>query len=183
MLNKRIEKEEVRYVPLKIVYKQTDADRIYGQYKNGMFKGLMKEVVKFQVLLGILPNYSATKIKLSKEMREECRKLDLITNATTIMAKNDIDTLEKLESYVDLLDKKMNELLVQTKYLYSRSYKEKDLIAKAKLSKEEKALTPDIKELRSQIKSLDYIRKCSSKYREYNKQLEKIEMWINKELE
>ena len=29
-----------------------------------MFKGFMKEVVKFQVLLGILPNYSATKIKL-----------------------------------------------------------------------------------------------------------------------
>ena len=40
------------------------------------------------------------------------------------------------------------------------------------LSKEAKALTPDIKELRSQIKSLDYIRKHSSKYREYNKQLE-----------
>ena len=58
------------------------------------------------------------------------------------------------------------------KYLYSRSYKEKDLIAKAKLSKEAKALTPDIKELRSQIKSLDYIRKRSTKYKEYNKQLE-----------
>ena len=89
------------------------------------------------------------------------------------MAKNDIDTLEKLESYVDLLDKQMNELLVQRKYLYSRSYKEKDLIAKAKLSKEAKSLTTNIKVLRSQIKSLDYIRKCLSKYREYNKQLEK----------
>ena len=42
----------------------------------------------------------------------------------------------------------------------------------AKLFKEAKALTPDIKVLRSQIKSLDYIRKRSSKYREYNKQLE-----------
>ena len=89
------------------------------------------------------------------------------------MAKNNIDTLEKLESYVDLLDKQMNGLLAQRKHLHSRSYKEKDLIAKAKLSKEAKALTPDIKELRSQIKSLDYIRKCLSKYREYNKQLEK----------
>ena len=72
----------------------------------------------------------------------------------------------------DLLDKQMNGLLEQRKYLYSRSNKEKDLIAKAKLSKEVKALTPDIKVLRSQIKSLDYIRKRSSKYREYNKQLE-----------
>ena len=35
-----------------------------------------------------------------------------------------------------------------------------------------KSTTPDIKVLRSQIKSLDYIRKRSSKYREYNKQLE-----------
>ena len=51
----------------------------------------------------------------------------------------------------DLLDKQMNELLVQRKHLYSRSNKEKDLIAKAKLSKEAKALTPDIKVLRSQI--------------------------------
>ena len=72
----------------------------------------------------------------------------------------------------DLLDKQMNGLLAQRKYLYSRSYKEKDLIAKAKLFKEAKALTPDIKVLISQIKSLDYIRKHLSKYREYNKQLE-----------
>ncbi len=40
----------------------------------------------------------------------------------------------------DLLDKQMNGLLEQRKYLYSRSYKEKNLIAKAKLSKEAKAL-------------------------------------------
>lgn len=51
----------------------------------------------------------------------------------------------------DLLDKQMNGLLAQRKYLYSKSYKEKDLIAKAKLSKEAKALTPNIKVLRSQI--------------------------------
>ena len=72
----------------------------------------------------------------------------------------------------DLLDKQMNGLLAQRKSLYSKSYTEKDLIAKAKLFKEAKALTPDIKVLRSQIKSLDYIRKHLSKYREYNKQLE-----------
>ena len=72
----------------------------------------------------------------------------------------------------DLLDKQMNGLLEQRKSLYSKSYKEKDPVAKAKLSKEAKALTPNIKVLRSQIKSLDYIRKRSLKYREYNKQLE-----------
>ena len=72
----------------------------------------------------------------------------------------------------DLLDKQMNGLLAKRKSLYSKSYKGKDPVAKAKLFKEAKALTPDIKVLRSQIKSLDYIRKHSSKYREYNKQLE-----------
>ena len=72
----------------------------------------------------------------------------------------------------DLLDKQMNGLLAKRKSLYSKSYKEKDPVAKAKLFKEAKALTPNIKVLRSQIKSLDYIRKHSSKYREYNKQLE-----------
>lgn len=72
----------------------------------------------------------------------------------------------------DLLDKQMNGLLAKRKSLYSKSYKEKDPVAKAKLFKEAKALTPDIKVLRSQIKSLDYIRKHLSKYREYNKQLE-----------
>ena len=72
----------------------------------------------------------------------------------------------------DLLDKQMNGLLAKRKSLYSKSYKEKDPVAKAKLFKEAKALTPDIKVLRNQIKSLDYIRKRSSKYKEYNKQLE-----------
>lgn len=66
----------------------------------------------------------------------------------------------------DLLDKQMNGLLAKRKSLYSKSYKEKDPVAKAKLFKEAKVLTPDIKVLRSQIKSLDYIRKRSSKYRE-----------------
>ena len=47
----------------------------------------------------------------------------------------------------DLLDKQMNGLLAKRKSLYSRSYKEKDLIAKAKLSKEAKVLTSDIKVL------------------------------------
>lgn len=49
----------------------------------------------------------------------------------------------------DLLDKQMNGLLAKRKSLYSKSYKEKDPVAKAKLFKEAKALTPDIKVLRS----------------------------------
>ena len=76
----------------------------------------------------------------------------------------------------DLLDKQMNGLLAKRRYLYSRSYKEKDLIAKAKLSKEAKALTPDIKVLRSQIKSLDYIRKRSSNIND------NLNMYINDHL-
>lgn len=40
----------------------------------------------------------------------------------------------------DLLDKQMNGLLAKRKSLYSKSYKEKDPVAKAKLSKEAKAL-------------------------------------------
>ena len=63
--------EKLLNVLLNLGYKiDTDWKPVrYGQYKSGMFKGFMKEVVKFQVLLGILPNYSATKIKLSKNTK------------------------------------------------------------------------------------------------------------------
>ena len=59
-------------------------------------------------------------------------------------------------------------IVFSSKFKFRNSFKELWFST----SSDSKALTSDIKVLRSQIKSLDYIRKRSSKYREYNKQLE-----------
>ena len=172
-IDKRIKKCETKFVKLKITYKQKDANTLYQMYKEHKLNGFLKDVVKFQILIGILPNYAATKVKLSKEMRKECRKLDLITNATTFVAKNNIKTFEELDSKINDLNNQLNELQNQRKQLYSKSYIENNLIEKAKLSDSAKRLTPEIKELRNDIKSLEYIKDHSQRCIDYNKELER----------
>ncbi len=172
-IEQRINTSEPTFVKLKITYKQNDANTLYQMYKEHQLNGFLKDVVKFQILIGILPNYASRKVKLSKEMRKECRKLDLITNATTFVAKNNIDTLEDLNIKINDLNTKLNELQTQRKQYYSRSYKENDLIEKARLSESAKQLTPQIKELRKDIKSLEYIKEHSQRCIDYNKELER----------
>lgn len=172
-IDKRIKKCETTFVKLKITYKQKDANTLYQMYKEHKLNGFLKDVVKFQILIGILPNYAATKVKLSKEMRKECKKLDLITNATTFVAKNNIETFEELDSIINDLNNQLNELQNQRKQLYSKSYIENNLIEKAKLSDSAKRLTPEIKELRNDIKSLEYIKDHSQRCIDYNKELER----------
>ena len=133
-IDKRIKKSAPTFVKLKIAYKQKDANTLYQMYKEHMLNGFLKDVVKFQILIGILPNYASRKVKLSKEMRKECRKLDLITNATTYVAKNNIETLEELDLKIDELKDQLNDFQSERKYYYAKSYKESDLIEKAKLS-------------------------------------------------
>lgn len=172
-IDKRIKKCETTFVKLKITYKQKDANTLHQMYKEHKLNGFLKDVVKFQILIGILLNYAATKVKLSKEMRKECRKLDLITNATTFVAKNNIETFEELDSKINDLNNQLNELQNQRKQLYSKSYIENNLIEKAKLSDSAKRLTPEIKELRNDIKSLEYIKDHSQRCIDYNKELER----------
>lgn len=172
-IDKRIKKSAPTFVKLKIAYKQKDANTLYQMYKEHMLNGFLKDVVKFQILIGILPNYASRKVKLSKEMRKECRKLDLITNATTYVAKNNIETLEELDLKIDELKDQLNDFQSERKYYYAKSYKESDLIEKAKLSDSAKQLTPQIKELRKNIKSLEYIKDHSQRCIDYNKELER----------
>ncbi len=172
-IEQRINTSEPTFVKLKITYNQNDANTLYQMYKEHKLNGFLKDVVKFQILMGILPNYASRKVKLSKEMRKECRKLDLITNATTFVAKNNIDTLEDLNIKINELNTRLYELQTQRKQYYSRSYKENDLIEKARLSESAKQLTPQIKELRKDIKSLEYIKEHSQRCIDYNKELER----------
>lgn len=171
-IDKRIKKRPT-FVKLKITYKQKESNALYQMYKEHKLNGFLKDVVKFQILIGILPNYAARKVKLSKEMRRECRKLDLITNATTIVAKNNIETLEKLDLKIDELKGQLSYFQTHRKQYYAKSYKESDLIEKAKLSDSAKQLTPQIKELRKDIKSLEYIKEHSQRCKTYNKQLDR----------
>ena len=94
-------------------------------------------------------------------------------NATTFVAKNNIETFEELDSKINDLNNQLNELQNQRKQLYSKSYIENNLIEKAKLSDSAKRLTPEIKELRNDIKSLEYIKDHSQRCIDYNKELER----------
>lgn len=174
-IRKRILNQEMEPVKFKLAYKKDDVPYIYRLYKQHKIHVFLYEVVKFQVLLGILPDHKAKKQNLSNEIRKDCRKLDLISQATILMVKNDIQTIEELEYLKNQYTNKLNELLKFRKCLNTKAYREPDLIQKAKLKQQAKNLTPDIKKYRANIKSVEYIYARSEKIIEHNREMKSKE--------
>ena len=82
-----------------------------------------------------------------------------------------------IEDAIDLVNiitssSSINVLFEHTKPHFGESFKT-NLIEKAKLSDSAKRLTPEIKELRNDIKSLEYIKDHSQRCIDYNKELER----------
>lgn len=165
----KMDKSKIRY---KIAYTSEDIDSIMYNFFKGIFKGYQKTYIEFQIKLGIIPNERITKQHLSKDILKECRRLDLITNSTLILLKNNITNIDELNTKLSGLSNELDSLLKKRDSLYKQSYKElDDLVNKAKLNEEAKALTPKIKELRYEIKCVEDVKTRSLKLEEYNKEL------------
>lgn len=153
-------------------YTGDDASFIYHQYKHNKLHGFQLFLVEFQVKLGVLPQRHGKRIQLSKECRQQLRKLDMISTETTLLVKNNITDFKSLNDFKDGLQQKLDENVHKRKKLNNESYRTDDLIEKSKLSEEAKKMTPEIQKLRYEIKCLDDVKYRSISINELNLSLD-----------
>ena len=158
----------------KSYYKSNDVNDIYYKFKRKQLKGFQYYYVHWQILSGILPEQRIKK-RLSKEMRKECRKLDRISDQTMLLFKHNITNIDELNLYRTDVQKQLDELLKLRKdcYYYRKIANEND---KNAWSEKAKALTPEIKKLRYELKCIDEIEERSIRFEKQINDLERIRM-------
>lgn len=134
---------EVRAKPKK--YKMLKKQNLRNRKKATGIKALY---LHYCFLLKVYPKNYNRKTKYSKEMREEIKKLDKISNEARFLCKKDIKSIQELSAYKKLLviNKKENKTKVENLWRKNK---------KAKSEKEKQEIYEEIKMLQSEIKKLN----------------------------
>ncbi|MEE1354441.1 MAG: relaxase/mobilization nuclease domain-containing protein [Absicoccus porci] len=130
--------------------------------------GLRRIYVRWMFEFGILPQYQVKHNRLSPEIRKELKKLDRISEEVSLMGKHKIESMDDLKSARYELKDRLDELSSKRKGLYSQGKKKESMVDREVIHKQARDLTPEIKELRYQIKLLDEIESRSIRF---NKQV------------
>lgn len=150
-----------------------DIKPYYEKYKVNKLTGLQKFYLHYQYKLGILPKVRNTKPKYSKELRNAIRRMDELSNQTTLLCKQNINTIEELNQYQAPLQKQLDELTYKRSQCYYKIRRCKTFIDKEPLKEEAKSYTPMIRELRKQIKLCEGIKIRSIEIQAINYELQK----------
>lgn len=156
---------------------------IYGKkcfqikpYFEKMHKGelgkLQRLFLHYQYVLGIIPKDNRVKPKYSEELQEAIRHIDEISNQTILLCKNDIKSIDELQTYVNNVENELNNLIQQRQGYRNQIRRCKDENAKNILKDKAKTLTPDIRRLQKEIA---LCQKIESRSLEMNKFLNEIE--------
>ena len=156
---------------------------IYGKkcfqikpYFEKMHKGelgkLQRLFLHYQYVLGIIPKDNRVKPKYSEELQEAIRHIDEISNQSILLCKNDIKSIDELQTYVNNVENELNSLIQQRQGYRNQIRRCKDENAKNILKDKAKTLTPDIRRLQKEIA---LCQKIESRSLEMNKFLNEIE--------
>lgn len=156
---------------------------IYGKkcfqikpYFEKMHKGelgkLQRLFLHYQYVLGIIPKDNRVKPKYSDELQEAIRHIDEISNQTILLCKNDIKSIDELQTYVNNVENELNNLIQQRQGYRNQIRRCKDENTKNILKDKAKALTPDIRRFQKEIALCQMI---ESRSLEMNKFLNEIE--------
>lgn len=105
----------------------------------------------YQYVLGIIPKDNRVKPKYSDELQEAIRHIDEISNQTILLCKNDIKSIDELQTYVNNVENELNNLIQQRQGYRNQIRRCKDDNAKSILKDKEKGLTPDIRRMQKEI--------------------------------
>lgn len=150
-INNRILTTHVTKVPF------PEARTIYGRYKGKStsrlknkrkMTGIRALYFHYCYLLKIYPN--RTKRVMSKELREDIKKMDRLSNEARFLSKNNIQTEQELFEYKSLSITKLNELQSTREYKYKQKKKAKTKEEKDQFQNEIERLNIEIRELREE---------------------------------
>lgn len=161
-----------------------EARTLNGKYrskvklKNKKVKGIVALYFHYCYLLKIYPR-SNRKV-MSKELKEEIKKLERISKEAIFLNEKDIKTSEKLSNYKDNIVYKINILKGKKENLYKRKNRSKQSKEKEQFQNEIDIINIEIKELKEEMIMIEEIEERMPKIKENvqeilnNKQREKV---------
>lgn len=150
--------------------KLSDFKTYYFLYKQKKLKGFQYYYIQWMVMVGVLPE-KRIKQHLSKEIRQECKKLDRISDEIILLCEHNITNLDELNEYKVVIQMQYDNLIKERKIFYYQR-KVATIDEKDKYSKQAKSLTPQIKKLRYTLKCLNEIESRSTRLIEQSIELE-----------
>lgn len=135
----------------------------YEKYKRKQLTGLQRLFLHYQYILKIIPKDNRTRPsqKYSKEYIEAIKKMDSFSRQTILICKNNIETLDDLNQFVDKTKSDLSQLeKTRQKYRNKIRYTKNENEVK-ELKEKARALTPEIAKLRKQLVDCETIEERS----------------------
>ena len=129
-------------------------------------KGIKALYLHYCFLLKVYPKNKNMKKRYSKEMREEIKKMDKISNEAKLLCRKNIQSVQELSAYKKslILDRKENKAKVES--LWKKNRKAANESDKQKNYEEIKMLQSEIKKLNQEIELIEGIETRTPKIKE-----------------
>lgn len=163
-------------IKVKDVYERKgfDIDPIYRSYRSNKLTGLQRLVLHYQYILGIYPVNNTRLRTYSKELKEVMKELDVISDQTIMMCKNNIHSIEDLSVYEKCRKEELEDCLKKRSHCYNKVKKHKENPEMWHIYKQQSnEYTEQIKALRKQVRLCDSLRDRTLKNIENFKKIER----------
>lgn len=135
-------------------------------------KGIKALYLHYCFLLKVYPKKYNKKIIYSKEMKEEIKKMDKISNEVRLLYRKDIETVQELLAYKKSLTLDKKEYKTKVENLWRKNKKAKSENEKQEIYSEIKLLQNEIKKLNEEIELVEDIETRIPKMKEKVDELE-----------
>lgn len=135
-------------------------------------KGIKALYLHYCFLLKVYPKKYNKKIIYSKEMKEEIKKMDKISNEVRLLCRKDIETVQELLAYKKSLTLDKKEYKTKVENLWRKNKKAKSENEKQEIYSEIKLLQNEIKKLNEEIELVEDIETRIPKMKEKVDELE-----------
>lgn len=126
--------------------------------KSKKITGFRALYVRYMFEMGILPKNAPNKRRVHFLLREDLRYMDKITEETTLLCKNRIETIDDLEDAESSVKDKMYSLIKERRCVYNKIRRCRNPDTKEKLQRDVATLSEEIKELRKEVKLYENIK-------------------------
>ena len=162
----RVPFPEVRTLSGRYKYKSTSNTKLRNRKK---VKGIRALYFHYCYILKIYPK---KKQKISKYLREEIKKMDMLSNEANFLSKNGIETTEELLSYKSSSITKRKELKRKRDILYKKKEKANSEAEKQEIQNE---LLKIKKEMKTIYNEIEFIEDIETRIPEIKEKIKKIE--------
>lgn len=147
--------QEEKHYPKVLHYK--------GSMKNAKkITGFRALYFRYMYAMGILPKNAPNKKRVHFLLHEDLKYIDRISAEATLLAKKKINTVDELESHLDIATSRKENLIKERRCVYNKIRRCRNEETKELLQRDVESLTSSIKEATKEISLYEDIRKRST---------------------